>query len=175
MRTIVLIFLCFWWYAVFGQVKERLLHSNKRDTVMLENLTVKEFKNKLAVLETGHGKNPYNKVNTFGYLGKYQISKDYLKRFGRVDAERFLKSAWSQEKTMNRLCLFYLSELNRLDLLKYKNTCINGVTVTLEGMMAGYHQHPVALTRWLRSNGKIDLTDGNGCPVSTFVKHYDLQ
>lgn len=171
MRTILLI-LCLW-STGHAQVREKLLHSNKRDTVMLESMTVKEFKNKLSILETGYVKNPYKKVNTYGYLGKYQISKYYLKRFGKVDKKTFLESRWLQEKTMNRLCLYYLSEIDRFGLSQYKNTCISGIVVTLEGLMAGYHQHPVALIRWLRSNGKIDLEDGNGCRVSTFVKHYE--
>jgi len=124
------------------------------------------------MIETGNLKRPYQAVNKFGYSGKYQLSRHYIEKYSRTDYETFLKSAWVQERTMNRLACHYLNAIIQRNWHLYIGKEIAGVIVTLEGLMAGYHQHPVALKKWLESDGKIDLTDGNGCPVSRFVKHY---
>lgn len=155
-----------------NQIKHTITNSNQRDTVMLQSMTVKQFKDKLAEIETGGYAKPYQTVNRYGYLGKYQISKEFLAKYAGVDKRVYLSSPWLQEKTMNRLCRHYLSEIIRIRLNKYVGKEINGITVTLEGLMAGYHQHPVALVKWLRSDGKTDLTDGNKCPVSKFVETF---
>lgn len=158
--------------AEVDSVLNNILKSNRRDTVLLQNMTVKGFKNKLYVIETGGLKKPYQAVNRFGYSGKYQLSRTYIRKYSQTDYETFLKSPWIQERTMNRLCAHYLSEIRQRRWYLYIGKEITGVTITLEGLMAGYHQHPVALKKWLESDGKIDLTDGNGYSVSRFVKHY---
>lgn len=151
-----------------------ILHSNQRDTVMLQSMMVKEFKNRLAELESPNLSNPYSVVNRYGYMGKYQISKEYLDRFGKgLTKTQFLKNPWKQEVIMNRLCIHYLDAIHDYGWEKYIGQTMAGITITLEGLMAGYHQHPFALQKFLKSNGKIDLTDGNKCPVSTFIRQYD--
>lgn len=151
-----------------------VLYSNQRDTVCLQYLTVKEFKNRLALLETSNLKKPYQAVNRYGYTGKYQLSKKYIAQYSKTTYERFLKSAWIQERTMNRLIAHYINSIYQRGWGKYIGKEINGVTVTLEGLLAGYHQHPVALKKWLESNGKTNLQDGNGCPVSVFIRKFEL-
>lgn len=158
--------------AEVDSVVKNILKSNRRDTVMLQSMTVKGFKNKLYVIETGGLKKPYQAVNRFGYSGKYQLSRAYIKKYSKTNYETFLKSPWIQERTMNRLCVHYLSEIRKRKWYLYIGKEITGVTITLEGLMAGYHQHPVGLKKWLESDGKIDLVDGNGYSVSRFVKHY---
>lgn len=154
-------------------VLTEVLNSNQRDTVCLGYLTVKQFKNSLAELETRGVKKPYQAVNKFGYSGKYQLSKRYIKMYSKTTYEKYLRSAWIQERTMNRLIAHYLNAIHQRGWGKYVGKTIKGVYVTLEGLLAGYHQHPVALKKWLESNGKVDLKDGNLCPVSTFIKQYD--
>lgn len=152
------------------KISTEILNSNKRDTVIIQSLTVKEFKQRLHILETGGIKNPYSCINQFGYIGKYQISDYYLNRFGDLTKDNFLRNPLAQEKVMNKLCAYYLSEIHRLGLNDYVGRTIGGTIVTVEGLMAGYHLHPVGLKKWLRSNGKYDTVDGNGCPVSRYVK-----
>jgi hypothetical protein len=154
-------------------VLETVLASNQRDTVCLQYLTVKEFKNKLALIETANLKEPYQAVNQFGYSGKYQLSRDYIQKYSRTTYENFLRSSWIQERTMNRLIAHYLNAIYQRGWDAYIGKCINGVTITLEGLLAGYHQHPAALKAFLTSNGKYDFEDGNYFPVSSFIKHYD--
>jgi len=158
-----------------GQVRDNVLASNQRDTVCLSYLTVKQFKNQLAVLETGGLKQPYQAVNQYGYMGKYQISHAYLQKFGRVTKEEFLRSSWKQEVTMNRLIAHYLNFIWLHGWDKYIGTIIDGTLVTLEGLLAGYHLYPVALKLWLTGKGLTDLKDGNGTPVSRYVKHFDYR
>lgn len=155
-----------------SQIKENILKSNKRDTVMLQNMTVKDFKNKLYELESrGYH---HSKVNKYGFLGKYQVSDYYLETFGRTSKEEFLNSVWEQEILMNRLCVYYIRCLENRDFHTYIGMNINGITVTLEGLMAGWHQHPLALKLWLESCGEIDLTDGFNTPVSKFIQYYEI-
>lgn len=154
-----------------GQVKQDISCSNYRDTVMIQNYTVKEFKDCLAEIESrGHS---HTVVNKYGYMGKYQISNWLLNRFSKLTKEEFLKSRLAQEHLMNRLLIFYLSEIQRLGWDSYIGVEIGGITVTLEGLMAGFHQHPVALKKWLESCGTVDKTDGFGTPVSAFIKKFD--
>jgi hypothetical protein len=154
------------------RLKHNITHSNRRDTIMLQNMTVKQFKNRLSEIETGGYSDQYKVVNKYGYLGKYQISQAFLVKYGGGDREKYLRSAWIQERTMNKLCRHYLYEIDRIGLEKYVGKEINGITITLEGLMAGFHQHPVALVKWLKTNGKIDKTDGFDYPVSKFVETF---
>lgn len=156
-----------------GEVRDQMLASNQRDTVCLSYLTVKQWKDQLAELETGGLDKPYQAVNQFGYLGKYQISNTYLKKFGRIPRESYLKSPRQQEITMNRLICHYLNFIHQHGLDMYIGRRVAGVLVTREGLLAGYHQHPVALIKWLESNGLDDRKDGNSIKVSTFVKKFD--
>lgn len=157
-----------------GQISRDVSMSNRRDTVKLQHLTVKEFKNRLAEIETGNHRNAYSLVNKFGYSGKYQLSRRYIARYARTDYRTFIDTPWVQEITMNRLCVYYLQSIDNWQWDCYVGSNINGITVTLEGLMAGYHQHPLALKKWLESDGEIDMTDGNRFPVSGFVKHFDI-
>lgn len=154
-----------------SEIKEDLLYSNHRDTVYLQLMTVKQFKNKLAVLESG---GRYTVVNQFGYKGKYQVSDWLIRRFAKnfTTTEDFLKSPRQQEVLMNRLTLFYISEIHRLKLDEYVGEEVGGITITLEGLLAGWHQHPSALVKFLKSNGLTDLKDGNQVPVSTFIRYF---
>lgn len=155
-----------------SEIKQDLLYSNHRDTVYLEHMTVKQFKNKLAELESG---GRYTVVNQFGYKGKYQVSDWLIRRFAKnfTTTEDFLKSPRQQEVLMNRLTLFYISEIHRLKLDEYVGEEVGGITITLEGLLAGYHQHPKALVKFLKSNGQINLKDGNGVSVSRFVGYFE--
>lgn len=154
------------------QTLERVLHSDRRDTVCLQYMTVAEFKRMLAQIESGGLKKPYQAVNRFGYTGKYQLSRYYIEKYSKSSYEDFLVSPWIQERTMNRLVCHYLNAIHLNGWDQYIGQSINGVNVTLEGLLGGYHQHPVALKLWLESNGEKDLTDGNKIPVSTFISHY---
>lgn len=169
MKLLVLI-LTFYSDSIAADRRDTILASNRRDTVCLESMTVKEFKDKLAVFESGGLKEPYQAVNQYGYLGKYQISKRYLEKYGRVSREVFLRRGHIQEITMNRLIAHYLNAIHRLGLDRYLGLEIRGIRVTLEGLLAGYHQHPLALKKWLESCGEVDMTDGNGTPVSKYIR-----
>lgn len=153
-------------------VLDRLLQSGRRDTVMLQHMTVKEFKDGLAELEASKT-NPYSAVNRFGFMGKYQLSRYYVDTYAKVHPDTFLLSPSIQERTMNKLCALYLAEIHRRgwDTL-YVNTVIDSINVTVEGLMAGYHLYPRALKHWLESSGRINGVDGNKVTVSTYVLRF---
>ena len=53
------------------------------------------FKEFLGFFESG---SDYNKINRFGYLGKYQFGKGTLKIYGVSDLNNFIKSPELQER-----------------------------------------------------------------------------
>ena len=93
------------------------------------------FKEALAFKES-QGK--YNRVNTFGYLGKYQFGKGTLKRFKIYNTAEFLKDAELQEDAFLALCSVNKWILQR-DIKRFVGKRINGVTITESGILAAAH------------------------------------
>lgn len=128
------------------------------DTARLQYLTVNEFLNKLGRYESlGNYKaiNPSTK-----FKGKYQFSPYMIKTFAKVDQRTFLNSPRIQEKSMRKTIAHYRSYIFNMGYNKYINKEIDGVTITMEGLLLGVHFCPQYLKWWLNSKGKINKDDG---------------
>ena len=80
----------------------------------------------------------YYKVNTYGYLGKYQFGKSTLHRLKIFNTKEFLNDPILQEEAFVALC-----SLNKWILIRDINRSvgkkINGIEITESGILAAAH------------------------------------
>lgn len=156
----------------------------------LEPLEVSSVKaNLLDSIAWRESTNNPDTVNQFGYIGKYQFHDGALVDAGvvktraeaKIFREKFIKAIskdraklWS-EKDQDEAMLKYMKR-NKHYLRKYKNyvgTTINGIEITWSGLLAAAHLGGHRkVKKFLKSGGKTDLTDGNGNPVSLYMKKF---
>jgi len=133
------------------------------------------FKEALAFKES-QGK--YSRVNTLGYLGKYQFGKSTLRELNlKVKSKDFLKNPLLQEKA-------FLANLEknkwilRKEIKKYSGKWINGVKITESGILAAAHLGGAgAVQQFLWSYGKNTMIDAYGTKIEHYLKKfsgYDL-
>ncbi len=132
------------------------------------------FKEALAFKES-QGK--YRVVNTLGYLGKYQFGATTLERFKIYDTQRFLKNPELQEQAFIAYCKVNKWIL-RKDIKRSVGKIINGVEITESGILAAAHLSGAGnVKKYLRSNGKRNLSDAYGASIKSYMKKfagYDL-
>ena len=153
-------------------------------TIKSEN---KAFLNALSILESS---GDHTKVNTFGYLGKYQFGEVALEATGYYIKDASVRNDWkgkwtgkggvfSKEDFLNRPYLQdkILMELIRINwdiaqrngLHKYINKQVHGIKITKAAIIAGMHlKGGLAVKNFLRHN--TDSSDGLGTTVSTYMK-----
>jgi hypothetical protein len=110
----------------------------------------------------------YNRVNRFGYMGKYQFAKSTLNMLGVYDTSGFLTDAKLQENAFTA----YMSKnkwILRREIKRYVGSYVNGVKVTESGIIAAAHLAGAGNVKiYLRSGGTINFSDAFG----TSIKHY---
>lgn len=127
------------------------------------------FKEALAFKES-QGK--YSKVNTLGYLGKYQFGTQTLKSIGIHDSLSFLNNPKLQEKAFIALLAKNKYEL-RNEILKYSGRVISGVRITESGILAAAHLGGVgSVKKFLKSNGQRQVKDNYGTSVKSYMKMF---
>ena len=93
------------------------------------------FKEAIAFKES---QGNYDKVNCFGYLGKYQFGVTTLERIRIYNTSKFLEDPQLQEKAFLTLC-----SLNKWILQHEIRDCVgrtvNGIEVTESGILAAAH------------------------------------
>ncbi len=133
------------------------------------------FKEALAFKES-QGK--YTRVNTLGYLGKYQFGKSTLKELNiKVNPKSFLKNPLLQEKA-------FIANLEknkwilRKEIKRFNGKWINGIKITESGILAAAHLGGAgAVQKFLWSYGKNTMTDAYGTKIEHYLKKfsgYDL-
>jgi len=127
------------------------------------------FKEALAFKES-QGK--YGKINSLGYLGKYQFGKSTLNRIRIYNTDEFLKSPELQEDAFIALCSLNKWILQR-DIQKCVGKKINGVEVTESGILAAAHLAGAGNVKiYLRSNGNKIFVDAYGSSVQHYMKKF---
>ena len=131
--------------------------------------TFSGFKQALSFKES-QGK--YHKVNTLGYLGKYQFGSETLKSIGVNDSLHFLNNPKLQEKAFVTLLSKNKYEL-RDYITKYEGKVINGIKITESGILAAAHLGGAgSVKNYLRSNGKRKFKDGFGTSMKSYFKKF---
>ena len=114
----------------------------------------------------------YHKINSLGYMGKYQFGIETLKSIGIKDSVRFMNSPRLQEKAFVAL----LSK-NKYDLKNYityyEGKIVDGVKITESGILAAAHLGGSgSVKRFLNSNGAKKCKDDYGTSVKTYMKDF---
>ena len=114
----------------------------------------------------------YNRVNTLGYLGKYQFGKSTLKRFNIYNSTQFLKDAKLQEDAFTALCSVNKWILIR-DIKRSVGRRINGIRITESGILAAAHLAGAgSVKKYLRSNGQFEFSDAYGTSIEHYMKKF---
>ena len=127
------------------------------------------FKEKLGFKES---QNNYFRVNTLGYLGKYQFGRSTLELIGINDTKHFLNTPELQEKAFianterNKWVL-------RRDIKRFVGKSINGIVVTESGILAAAHlAGPGGVKKYLRSYGANGFEDAYGTSIKNYMKRF---
>lgn len=127
------------------------------------------YKEALAFKES-QGK--YNKVNTLGYLGKYQFGTETLKSIGINDSLHFLNNPKLQEKAFVTLLSKNKYEL-RDYITKYEGKIINGVKISESGILAAAHLGGIgSVKKFFKTNGTRVKKDAYGTSVRTYLRDF---
>ncbi len=127
------------------------------------------FKEELGFKES---QNNYFRVNTLGYLGKYQFGRSTLELIGINDTKHFLNTPELQEKAFvanaerNKWVL-------RRDIKRFVGKSINGIEVTESGILAAAHlAGPGGVKKYLRSYGSNGFEDAYGTSIRNYMKRF---
>lgn len=127
------------------------------------------FKEAVAFKES-QGK--YYRVNTLGYLGKYQFGKSTLHRLKIYNTNEFLNNPKLQEDAFIALCSLNKWILIR-DIKRSVGRTINGIEITESGILAAAHLAGAGNVKiYLRSNGDKIFTDAYGSDVQHYMKKF---
>ena len=127
------------------------------------------FKEAIAFKES---QGEYHKINSSGYMGKYQFGSETLKTIGVHDTLSFLRNPKLQEKAFVALLSKNKWELKD-EIEKFSGRIISGVKVTESGILAAAHLGGVgSVKRFLNSNGDFKCKDGNGASVKTYMRDF---
>ena len=114
----------------------------------------------------------YHKINSLGYLGKYQFGVNTLKSIGIKDSIGFLNSPRLQEKAF-----VVLLSKNKYELRNYINyfegRMVDGVKITESGILAAAHLGGVgSVKKFLNSDGERAKKDAFGTSVKTYIRDF---
>jgi len=160
------------------------LFDNASYTVTQDN---RSFLDVLSMLESS---NDHTKVNTLGYIGKYQFGESALIATGYYTKDSSVKNDWkgkwtgksgifSKEDFLSRPSLqdkvaLEFTKINwqtakRLGLDKYVGRTVRGIRVTNAAILAGIHlKGVVAVKNFLKHS--VDSSDAYGTEVSSYMK-----
>jgi len=127
------------------------------------------FKEAIAFRES-QGK--YKKINSLGYMGKYQFGATTLKTVGIDDCSQFLNSPRMQEKAFVALLAQNKSELKDV-IDKYDGRVISGILVTESGILAAAHLGGAgSVKKFFKHDGKRYFKDAYGTSIRSYMKEF---
>ncbi|MBX9807827.1 MAG: peptidoglycan-binding protein LysM [Flavobacteriaceae bacterium] len=114
----------------------------------------------------------YKKINSLGYLGKYQFGTETLKTVGVHDSRQFLNSPKMQEKAFIALVAKNKSELKDI-IEKYEGQIVSGIRVTESGILAAAHLGGVgSVKKFFRNNGNRYYKDAYGTSIRSYMREF---
>ena len=160
--------------------------------IPVTSIKLSTFMSAMAELESGGISKAYQAINRYGYMGKYQFSKKTLRglvRNGYLKAtnkelRNFMRDPELQERAMVALVKNNKNTLLNYGLFKYIGRDVNGIEVTMDGMLASAHLlGPYAVSHYLKNGGSLKTVkirgvvirkyDGNGTSLEDYMKHFE--
>ena len=116
--------------------------------------------------------NKYKKINSLGYMGKYQFGSETLKSVGIHDAALFLRSPKMQERAF--VALLAKNKWILQDIIeKYDGKVVNGILVTESGILAAAHLGGAgSVKRYFKHNGKKFIKDAYGTSIRSYMEAF---
>ncbi|TAN70255.1 MAG: hypothetical protein EPN17_06135 [Methylobacter sp.] len=152
-------------------------------------MTYQEFLDTLGFQESS---NIYNKENSLGYIGKYQFGESALIYIGYYVADGTSKNDWignwtlasgvssktaflNNNNAQEAAILAYMAKqwsyVNSVR--QYEGQILNGVKITISGMLAGAHLvGHVGEKQYLNSGGDVVPVDGNKTPITKYMQQF---
>ena len=114
----------------------------------------------------------YGKINSLGYMGKYQFGIETLKAIGINDSVGFMNNPRLQEKAF--VALLSKNKYELRDYISYfDGKVVDGVKITESGILAAAHLGGSgSVKRFLNSNGEKKCKDDYGTSVKTYMKDF---
>lgn len=116
--------------------------------------------------------NKYRKVNTLGYMGKYQFGAETLKSIGISDSVHFLNNPRLQEKAFVTLLSrnkFILQEY----IEKYEGKIISNIKITESGILAAAHLGGAgSVIKFFKTNGQRRVKDQYGTSIRSYLRDF---
>ncbi len=134
------------------------------------------FKEFLGFYESG---SDYKKINSLGYLGKYQFGRSTLKVLRIKKINNFINIPELQEKAF-LMNVMRNKWILRREIERFSGTKINNILITESGIIAAAHlSGPGNVKKFLRNNcnNNLDFKDINGTKISDYIKifrNYDI-
>ena len=114
----------------------------------------------------------YKKINTLGYLGKYQFGIETLRSIGIKNSNKFLNNPELQEKAFIALLSKNKWELKEV-IEKYEGTIMNGILVPESGILAAAHLGGSgSVKKYFKYNGKRYFKDAYGTSIRSYMKDF---
>ncbi len=146
-----------------GQNKVEFIYEND------STRTQEYFLKKIAHYESGGS---YNPKGNESYHGKYQLGRAALDAIGfnGITKEDFIGDHDLQEVAMRRL-MKHNKKMMAEWIGKFEGKTIGGIYVTQSGILAASHLGgPGNVMKFLQSNGTEVFKDGNGTPITKYMK-----
>ena len=114
----------------------------------------------------------YKKVNSLGYLGKYQFGVETLKSIGIHDSNEFLNNPKLQEKAF--LALLSKNKYELKDYIEdFEGEVIDGIKITESGILAAAHLGGSgSVKRFLNTRGGRKCRDEYGTSVRSYIRDF---
>lgn len=114
----------------------------------------------------------YKKINSLGYLGKYQFAEETLKTVGIHNTDQFLNSPRMQEKAFIALLAKNKAELKNI-IKKYEGKVVAGIQITESGILAAAHLGGVgSVKKFFRNKGKRYYRDAYGTSIRSYMRDF---
>jgi hypothetical protein len=114
----------------------------------------------------------YRRINTLGYLGKYQFGVGTLKSIGIHDSLGFLNNPKLQEKAFVTLLSKNKYELRHY-IQYFEGKVVDGVKITESGILAAAHLGGTgSVKRFLNTNGERKMKDDYGTSVRSYIRDF---
>lgn len=114
----------------------------------------------------------YKKINSLGYLGKYQFGIETLKTVGIHDSLAFMNSPKMQEKAFVALLSRNKWELKDY-ILAFEGKIVDGVKITESGILAAAHLGGAGSVKlFLKTNGQRKCKDNYGTSVRSYMRDF---
>ncbi|MEO8238920.1 MAG: peptidoglycan-binding protein LysM [Flavobacterium sp.] len=127
------------------------------------------FKEAVAFKES-QGK--YRKVNSLGYMGKYQFGSKALRAIGIQNDKAFLKNPALQEKAF--IALLSINKwILRNEIERYEGKVIEGVEITESGILAAAHLGGAgSVKNFFKNKGNRHFRDAYGTSLRSYMKAF---